>query len=145
MSWSRLVGSGRLMVPAIDAVEADGRGRRLDAGWQGSGALRDPRRHMGYDATLVRASRAMRRGDWDEAEALLMAAGAIAGWDAAYFNLVGVLREARGDYRAARQLYGNAIRADRHYQPAQQNMRRLYELWTFGHSRQAVALADETP
>lgn len=65
--------------------------------------------------------------------------------DAERLNLLGVISEARLQWKAARRLYGRAIRADRHYAPAQQNMRRLYELHTFGRSAEPVALGDERP
>jgi Flp pilus assembly protein TadD len=86
----------------------------------------------------------MRVGRWSEAEALLMRAGTIACEDAAFYNLVGVLWEVKGDQAGARRFYGKAIRADGDYAPAQQNMRRLYELWTFGRTREAVTLGDES-
>ena len=90
----------------------------------------------------------MRGGRYGEgtgagAEALLMRAAPLACDDAAFYNLAGLLWEARGDERAAKKFYGRAIRRDRKYPPAQQNMRRLYELRTFGHTRQCVALGDE--
>jgi len=99
---------------------------------------------VGYRATLRLVRAALRREDWVEAEALLMRAGAIAGNDPAFFNLVGVLREVEGNKEAAADFYGRAIRSDSEYAPAQQNMRRLYELRKFGHTDQAVMLGDET-
>ena len=98
----------------------------------------------GYQATLARACRALRREAWSEAEAWLMQAGGIAGNDPMFFNLVGVLREVRGDKEAAKLFYGKAIRADSNYGPGQQNMRRLYELQTFGRTSQRVVLGDES-
>jgi Flp pilus assembly protein TadD len=98
---------------------------------------------VGYRATLEMVRSALRREDWVEAEALLMRAGAIAGNDPAFFNLVGVLREVEGNKEAAAEFYGKAIRSNSEYEPAQQNMRRLYELRCFGHTDQSVALGDE--
>src|SRR5947207_4182065 len=98
---------------------------------------------MSYRATLARACRALRREAWAEAEAWLMQAGGIAGDDPVFLNLVGVLREVQGDKNAAKLFYGKAIRADSNFAPGQQNMRRLYELQTFGITSQAVALGDE--
>ena len=63
--------------------------------------------------------------------------------DAAYFNLLGVLYEARRERRLARKFYGKAIAADGKYEPAQRNMRRLYELQTFGRSQEPATLGDE--
>jgi Flp pilus assembly protein TadD len=98
---------------------------------------------VGYEQVLSLARAAMRRGAWADAEALLMKGAPIARGDAAFCNLAGLLWEARGDERLARKFYGEAIAADRHYEAAQQNMRRLYELATFGRSCQAAALGDE--
>jgi len=98
---------------------------------------------QGYRATLMMVRAALRREDWSEAEALLMRAGPIAGNDPAFFNLVGVLREVEGNKEAAADFYGRAIRSNSEYAPAQQNMRRLYELRNFGHTDQAVLLGDE--
>ncbi|HEV8605938.1 MAG TPA: hypothetical protein VGQ99_11255 [Tepidisphaeraceae bacterium] len=98
---------------------------------------------VGYKAALDMARRAFRREAWSEAESLLMQAGVIAGNDPAFFNLVGILREVEGNKEAAGSFYGKAIRADSNYAPAQQNMRRLYELRTFGHTSQMVCLGDE--
>jgi len=98
---------------------------------------------VGYCSTLAMVRNALRKEDWGAAEALLMRAGAIAGNDPAFFNLVGVLREVQRNKAAAAEFYGKAIRSDANYAPAQQNMRRLYELRNFGHTDQCVALGDE--
>jgi hypothetical protein len=98
---------------------------------------------VGYRATLSMVRSALRREDWVEAEALLMRAGPIAGNDPAFFNLVGVLREVEGNKQAAAEFYGKAIRTNSNFAPAQQNMRRLFELRRFGHTDQAVSLGDE--
>jgi len=98
---------------------------------------------VGYRGTLALVRSALRREDWIEAESLLMRAGPIAGNDPSFLNLVGILREVEGDQRAAAEFYGKAIRASSDYAPAQQNMRRLYELRNFGRTDQTVALGDE--
>lgn len=98
---------------------------------------------VGYRESLSMARQALRHEDWAEAEAWLMRAGVIAGNDAAFFNLVGILREVRGNKKAAAEFYGKAIKADGNYAPAQQNMRRLFELGRFGHTDQVVCLGDE--
>src|SRR6476619_2459149 len=98
---------------------------------------------VGYRSTLAMVRDALRREAWGQAEALLMRAGAIAGHDPAFFNLVGVLREVEENKASAAEFYGRAIRADSNYAPAQQNMRRLFELRNFGHTDQQVALGDE--
>ena len=55
-------------------------------------------------------------------------------------NLRGILFEIAGDYEAARKSYGQAIRLDSHHEGAQQNMRRIYELFNFGSSQEAIHL-----
>src|SRR6476660_5024791 len=98
---------------------------------------------VGYHATLTLVRTALRREDWSQAEALLMRAGGIAGNDPAFLNLVGIVREVEGNKDAAAEFYGRAIRSDSNYAPAQQNMRRLFELRKFGHTNQALSLGDE--
>ena len=58
------------------------------------------------------------------------------------FNLSGVLFEMLEDYDRAKRYNGQAIRLDRNYEPAQQNMRRVYELFQFGSSREPFNLGD---
>jgi DNA-binding response OmpR family regulator len=50
------------------------------------------------------------------------------------FNLAGVLSEMLEDPDKAKKYYGQAIKLDKNYEPAQQNMRRLFELQHFGAS-----------
>jgi Flp pilus assembly protein TadD len=98
---------------------------------------------VGYDWTLAEARGALRDGALARAEAALMRAAPIAGDDPAFFNLLGVLHECRGRLRAARRAYGRAIAVDGLHPAAQQNMRRLYELRTFGRTIEPVALGDD--
>jgi DNA-binding response OmpR family regulator len=98
----------------------------------------------GYSAVLDRVRRALRLSDFATAETLLLKAADLALGDAAYYNLLGIIYEARHQLRLAKKLYGKAMKADRAYLPAQQNMRRIYELNTFGRTAAAVALGDET-
>lgn len=58
------------------------------------------------------------------------------------FNLGGVLFEMLEDYDRAKRYYGQAIRLNRNYEPAQQNMRRIYELFQFGSSQEPFNLGD---
>jgi hypothetical protein len=90
-------------------------------------------------AFLTKVCTTIRLGRLDEAEAM------VASHDAPSLNLLGVIHEIRGEWKLARKYYGKAIRTDQRFEPAQQNMRRFYELHTFGHSREPVALGDETP
>ncbi len=97
----------------------------------------------GYGAVLNRARKALRLAEYADAETLLMKAADLADKDAVYFNLLGVLYEVRGQHRLARKFYGKAIAANGNYEPAQKNMRRLYELQTFGRTREPATLGDE--
>jgi len=97
----------------------------------------------GYRGTLATVRRGLGEEKWTEAGAMFVGAGPIGGNDPGFFNLVGVLREVEGNKSTAAEFYGRAIRADANYAPAQQNMRRLYELRNFGQTHQVVALGDE--
>jgi DNA-binding response OmpR family regulator len=98
----------------------------------------------GYEKALGRVRKALRLADYDNAEALLTkAADRKKTSSAQYFNLLGVLYEAQRKWRLARKCYGKAIAADKRYEPAQANMRRLYELQSLGRSTQGVMLGDE--
>ncbi len=59
------------------------------------------------------------------------------------FNLAGVLAEVLEDYDKAKKYYGRAIKLDKNYEPAQQNMRRLFEVDQFGSSKEPVNLGDK--
>lgn len=97
-----------------------------------------------YQEVLNRIRRAMRSEDFASAESLLSkAADRKEQHSAAYFNLLGVLYEVQRKWRLAKKCYGKAMRADKKYLPAQANIRRIYELYTFGHSKQSVILGDE--
>jgi FixJ family two-component response regulator len=58
-------------------------------------------------------------------------------------NLAGVFFEMQEDYDRAKKLYGQAIKYGPYYEPAQQNMRRIFELFHFGSSKEPLALGDE--
>jgi hypothetical protein len=95
-------------------------------------------------ALLLRACACIHLGDCDQAENLLTS-GLLDARDAACLNLLGVICEKRGRWEEARRFYGCAIRADRCYAPPRQNIRRWFELDTFGQSRVPVTLGDEEP
>ena len=99
----------------------------------------------GYEDVLARIRKAMRSEDFASAETLLMQAADRQQTDSAeYFNLLGILYEVQGKWRLARKCYGKAMRADKNYEPAQINMRRIFELTTLGKSSQVVVLGDES-
>jgi two-component system, OmpR family, response regulator len=58
------------------------------------------------------------------------------------FNLAGVLAEMLYDVDKAKKYYGQAIKLNKNYEPAQQNMRRLFELQNFGSSSEPVNLGE---
>jgi FixJ family two-component response regulator len=98
----------------------------------------------GYEQVLGRIRHALHAADLDEAQALLEVAAEKRNQHAAeYFNLLGVLYEAQRKWRLARKCYGRAMTSANGHEPAQLNMRRLYELHTFGKSSQPVVLEDD--
>jgi len=98
----------------------------------------------GYERVLGRIRKLLRMADYDNAMALLMkAADRTDQQSAEYFNLLGVLYEAQKKWRLARKCYEKAIDADKDYQPARSNMRRLFELRQYGRSTQPIILGDE--
>ncbi len=58
-------------------------------------------------------------------------------------NLRGVLHEMRGDYDGAKAAYGRAIKLKGRYEPAQENMKRIFELFTFGSSERPFQVGQE--
>ena len=58
------------------------------------------------------------------------------------FNLAGVLAELLDDVDKAKKYYGQAIKLDKNYEPAQQNMRRLFELQNFGATSEFLNLGE---
>jgi FixJ family two-component response regulator len=58
------------------------------------------------------------------------------------FNLAGVLAEMLDDVDKSKKYYGQAIKLNKNYEPAQQNMRRLFELQNFGASSEPVNLGE---
>jgi DNA-binding response OmpR family regulator len=98
----------------------------------------------GYAGVLDRVRKSLRLAKYTDAETLLMKAADLAHKDAAYFNLLGVLYESQRQWRLAKKFYGKAIGADKRYEPAQKNLRRIYELTQFGSSREPVTLGDES-
>ena len=51
-------------------------------------------------------------------------------------NLSGVMLEMREEYDQAKRYYGRAIHLDKNFEPAQANMRRIFELFNFGSSQE---------
>jgi DNA-binding response OmpR family regulator len=96
-----------------------------------------------YDDAIRQARRALQSADWDSAESMLMkAADRNVRNSAHYFNLLGILYESQQKWRLARKCYGKAMNTDKKYKPAEVNMRRLFELYTFGRSEQPVMFGE---
>ena len=93
---------------------------------------------------LAQARQALRRGDFDEAERAIEQARAAGEPDAAFHNVTGILHECRGNIGQAKACYGKAIASAATYPAAQHNMRRLYELDTFGRTNKPVRFGDES-
>jgi len=87
-----------------------------------------------FETHLTAAKRLMNLQEFGKAKEHLIRALEINTDSAEAFNLSGVLFEMQQDFDRAKTYYGQAIRIDRHYEPAQQNMRRIFELFHFGSS-----------
>ena len=100
-------------------------------------------RSIGYAWALSQVRKALRTGELDEAEELLMRAGVIADREPEFLNLLGVWHECRGRLNIAKRCYGRAIKSDPDYAPAQMTMQRAFELAVFGRTSKQIWLGDE--
>jgi DNA-binding response OmpR family regulator len=96
-----------------------------------------------FDSQIVTAQRLLNLRDFSRAQKHLIRALELNDKSAEAFNLTGVLFEMKGDYDRAKKYYGQAIKLDKRYEPAQQNMRRIFELFSFGSSKEPVALGED--
>jgi hypothetical protein len=94
------------------------------------------------DTILLDAAVAIRGRRYKDAAELLDQFVNVLDGDALYFNLCGVTCESRHDWQAAARFYGLAMSINPRLEPARLNMRRMYELNTFGSARDAVSLGD---
>lgn len=95
---------------------------------------------------LRAAKRQLNLRDFPAAEASLTAAlklGGAAPDSVEAQNLQGVLHEMRGDFASAKAAYGRAIQLDGRYEPAQENMKRIFELFNFGSSQRPFHVGHE--
>ena len=83
---------------------------------------------------MSRAKRALNRRWFGEAEIFLRQAIALRDDSPEAHNLLGILHEMRNEHDDSYKEYKAALKADKHYEPAQNNMRRYYERFTFGQS-----------
>ncbi|HEY5779934.1 MAG TPA: response regulator [Terrimicrobiaceae bacterium] len=95
-----------------------------------------------FDAHVRQAKRLINLCHFKEAREQIAKALEIRTDSEEAFNLGGVLFEMLEDYDSAKRYYGEAIRLNRNYEPAQQNMRRIYELFHFGSSKEPFNLGE---
>jgi DNA-binding NtrC family response regulator len=96
-----------------------------------------------FEELLGEAKRLINIREFSAAENRLAAALKLTGRSPDAHNLYGVLNEMRGDYDSAKKEYGAAIKLDDRHEAAQQNMRRVYELFTFGRSKERFNLGEK--
>ena len=94
-----------------------------------------------FDTHVLTAKRLLNLQDFAGAKQHLIRALELDG-NAEAFNLAGVLFEMQEDYDRAKKYYGHAIKLDKRFEPAQQNMRRIYELFHFGSSKEPFNLGE---
>ena len=93
---------------------------------------------------LIReAKRLINLQEFDAAASCLTAALKVDPASPELYNLQGVLAEIHGYYDEARRAYGRAIKIDSRHEAAQQNMRRLFELFNFGSSAETMHYGNE--
>jgi DNA-binding response OmpR family regulator len=95
-----------------------------------------------YAQVLEHVRQALRARHFREAERELMKAGTIAGEDAAFLNLAGILHESHGRVESAKKFYERAVSRS-NYEPAKINLERLGELRRSGKTRLTVAFGGE--
>lgn len=91
-----------------------------------------------FARNLGEAKRALNQRAFDQAEIHLKQAIGLDDHSAEAHNLMGVLHELRNEHDASYREYKAALKADRRYEPAQHNMTRYYERFTFGASKVPV-------
>jgi DNA-binding response OmpR family regulator len=96
-----------------------------------------------FSAQIVAAKRCLNLRAFAKARLHLVKALELNAKSVEAFNLAGVLAEILEDYDKAKKYYGQAIKLDKNYEPAQQNMRRLFEVDHFGSSNEPVNLGDK--
>lgn len=91
---------------------------------------------------LLAAKRAINNRDFNTAREHLTEALKQNDYVIEVHNLLGVLSEMNEDYATAKKCYGRAIAINSNYEPAQQNMRRIFELFNFGSSKEPFNLGE---
>ncbi len=96
-----------------------------------------------FAAHLRDAKQALNRRHFHDAEVHLLQAIGLNPKSAEAHNLMGVLHECQGEHDASYASYKDALKADRHFEPARHNMQRYYERFTFGRSNLPVDIGGE--
>ena len=93
-----------------------------------------------FNSHIVAAKRCLNLQSFESARLHLIQAMELNPKSVEAFNLAGVLAEMLDDVDKAKKYYGQAIKLDKNYEPAQQNMRRFFELQYFGSSSEPFNL-----
>ncbi len=93
-----------------------------------------------FDYFLRCAKRAINLRDFAAARRNLVSALEINPDSPQALNLAGVMFEMREEFDQARRYYGRAIKVNKNFEPAQANMRRIFELFHFGSSKEPFNL-----
>ena len=93
-----------------------------------------------FEYHLRCAKRAINLRDFSAARANLISALELNPDSPQALNLAGVMFEMREEFEQARRYYGRAIKVNKDFEPAQSNMRRIYELFHFGSSKEPFNL-----
>jgi FixJ family two-component response regulator len=93
-----------------------------------------------FEYFLRCAKRAINLRDFSAARRNLISAMELDPDSPQALNLAGVMFEMREEFDQARRYYGRAIKVSKNFEPAQANMRRIYELFHFGSSQEPYNL-----
>jgi FixJ family two-component response regulator len=93
-----------------------------------------------FEYFLRCAKRAINLRDFAAARTNLVSALEINPDSPQALNLAGVMFEMREEFDQARRYYGRAIKVSKDFLPAQANMRRIFELFHFGSSKEPFNL-----
>jgi FixJ family two-component response regulator len=95
-------------------------------------AQKEGRTAEAFGAHIIAAKRCLKERAFATARIHLAKALELNANSAAGFNLAGVLSELLKDHEKAKKCYAFAIKLDKNYEPARQNMRRLLDVEIFG-------------
>lgn len=95
-----------------------------------------------FEGHVSAAKRLINLCEFSAAKSHILRALELNGKSPEAFNLAGVLAELTGDHDRAKKCYGQAIKINKRYEPAQQNMRRIFELFNLGSSEEPFNLGD---